>query len=77
MRLCKDRDCLKFGIALVDSEFGHSEYYRKCGLKDGIDIYCKSCRRRRTREYRLNLQVLIRRTKVKLPASAFHQGVRT
>jgi len=76
LKLCKDKECLNYGIAIPESEFPRNRSYEHKGTRDGLNIYCKACSRRRTREYRLNLMLLIERTKCKLPATAFQQRAR-
>ena len=68
LKFCKDKDCLRHGIALNENEFPYNTSYLTQGARDGRNIYCKECCRRRTNEYRETLRVLARRTKVKLPA---------
>jgi hypothetical protein len=63
MRLCRDRDCERYGVQLKDSEFGRNAVYA-----DFKHIYCRRCCQRRTNEQRESLVVLAQRTKVKLPS---------
>jgi len=64
MRLCKDKNCERLGIALNDSEFSRNAVYA-----DQKHIYCRQCNARKAADYRWTIKVLASRTKVKLPAS--------
>lgn len=76
MRLCRDKDCLRYGIALSDDEFGRNAFYERYGRKDCKNIYCKQCCLRRTKEYRSMLRHIAFRSKARLPVEAGKQGIR-
>ena len=58
MKLCKDPQCLRFGIALKESEFSRNSYYKKRGDRSGLSVYCRRCCQRKVNNYRESAGVM-------------------
>ena len=74
MRLCKDPLCLRFGIALKDSEFSRNSYYKTWGDRTGLSVYCRRCCQRKVNAYRESAGVMRKKIPPPDPLAEVRRG---